>query len=45
EAAERLHIHPNTLGYRMVRMNEISGINLKSMSDKVAAFLYLQSGG
>ncbi|GIO15198.1 transcriptional activator AdeR [Cohnella xylanilytica] len=45
EAAERLHVHPNTLSYRIARMNEISGIDLKNMADKVAAFLYLHSGG
>lgn len=42
EVIKKLHIHPNTLSYRVQRIQEISGIDLKSMSDKVTCYLYLK---
>lgn len=43
EVIKLLHIHPNTLSYRVQRIQEISGIDLKSMPDKVACYLYLKA--
>ncbi|WP_096188925.1 PucR family transcriptional regulator [Evansella halocellulosilytica] len=39
EAAKSLHVHTNTLNYRLKRISEISGIDLKSPNQKIALFL------
>ncbi|UOF90272.1 helix-turn-helix domain-containing protein [Fodinisporobacter ferrooxydans] len=39
EAADRLHIHTNTLAYRLARMAEIADIQLKDMDQKVGLYL------
>ncbi|UVI33107.1 PucR family transcriptional regulator [Paenibacillus spongiae] len=38
-AAEALHVHINTLSYRLKRIGEIGGIDLDSMDQKVTVFL------
>ncbi|WP_018131470.1 PucR family transcriptional regulator [Effusibacillus pohliae] len=43
EAADRLHIHANTLNYRLTRIAEIGGINLKDMDQKVSLYLDLKA--
>jgi DNA-binding PucR family transcriptional regulator len=35
-----LHIHSNTLSYRLKRIAEISGFNLKDMN--IRAYLYIE---
>lgn len=42
EAAKKLHIHINTLTYRLKRITEISGIDLKNTNQKVSLFLELK---
>jgi DNA-binding PucR family transcriptional regulator len=39
DAAKELHIHVNTLNYRLKRISEIGGINLKDFNQK--AFIYI----
>ncbi|OMP66902.1 PucR family transcriptional regulator [Domibacillus epiphyticus] len=41
EAAAVLHVHPNTLAYRLKRISEISGLNLKDMNDKTLLYIDL----
>lgn len=43
ESAEALHIHENTLSYRLKRIAQIGGIDLASMDQKVTCFLELKS--
>ncbi|WP_426454346.1 PucR family transcriptional regulator [Paenibacillus sp. S-38] len=43
EAAERLHIHANSLAYRLKRIAEIGGIDLGSMDQKVTLYLDLKT--
>ncbi|AFC30339.1 DNA-binding transcriptional regulator [Paenibacillus mucilaginosus 3016] len=43
EAAERLHIHANSLAYRLKRITEIGGIDLASMDQKVTLYLDLKT--
>ncbi|MFC4767595.1 PucR family transcriptional regulator [Effusibacillus consociatus] len=42
DAAELLHVHVNTLNYRLMRISEITGINLKDMDQKVSLYLDLK---
>lgn len=41
-AAELLHVHINTLSYRLKRIGEIGGIDLDSIDQKVTVFLDLK---
>lgn len=43
-AAEELHVHVNTLRYRLARVEELTGRNLGDMSDRVDLFLALRAG-
>ncbi|MER6508190.1 helix-turn-helix domain-containing protein [Nonomuraea sp. NPDC001636] len=40
--AERLHVHVNTVRYRIRRIEELTGRNLSAMSDRVDFFLALR---
>lgn len=40
--SENLHIHANTLHYRMSRIQEITGLSLKNMDEKVSLYLDLK---
>lgn len=42
-AAARLHVHVNTLRYRIVRMEELTGRNLSSMETRVDFYLALRA--
>ncbi|MBH5319626.1 PucR family transcriptional regulator [Paenibacillus sp. GSMTC-2017] len=42
EAAKELHVHFNTLSYRLKRISEIGGIDLGSMDQKVTTYLDLK---
>ncbi|MCT9930011.1 PucR family transcriptional regulator ligand-binding domain-containing protein [Planotetraspora sp. A-T 1434] len=42
--AERLHVHVNTVRYRIRRVEELTGKNLSSMADRVDLFLALRAG-
>jgi hypothetical protein len=44
-AAERLHVHPNTLDYRLRRVEELTGLRLSSTSDLVLTCLALTQRG
>jgi hypothetical protein len=41
-AAAALHVHPNTLRYRLRRLAEVAGIDLSSSDDRFAAMLELR---
>lgn len=41
EAAKKMHVHPNTLNYRLKRIGEISKINFKDPKQKTAVYLDL----
>ncbi|TES57903.1 PucR family transcriptional regulator [Halalkalibacterium halodurans] len=41
-AAALLHVHPNTLNYRMKRIYELTGLDVKNMKDKVSLYLELK---
>ncbi len=41
-AATKLHVHSNTLNYRLKRISEVGGIDLTSMSEKVTLYLELK---
>lgn len=41
-AAHMLHIHPNTLAYRLKRISEVGSIDLHDPNDRVTLFLDLQ---
>lgn len=41
-AATQLHVHSNTLNYRLKRITEVGGIDLTSMSEKVTLYLELK---
>jgi DNA-binding PucR family transcriptional regulator len=43
ETADVLHIHINTLNYRLKRIEEIAGINLKNMDQKVSVYLDIKA--
>jgi hypothetical protein len=45
DAARRLHIHPNTLRYRITRIEDLTHRNLSDMGDRVDLFLALESIG
>jgi DNA-binding PucR family transcriptional regulator len=40
-AAERLHVHPNTLRYRLGRYEELSGVDLSETEEMVGLWLAL----
>ncbi|MCS7464825.1 helix-turn-helix domain-containing protein [Paenibacillus doosanensis] len=42
ETADALHIHINTLNYRLKRISDIGGIDLKNTDHKVTAYLELK---
>ncbi|MEU8268381.1 PucR family transcriptional regulator ligand-binding domain-containing protein [Sphaerisporangium sp. NPDC049002] len=42
--AERLHVHVNTVRYRIRRVEELTGRDLSSMADRVDLFLALRAG-
>lgn len=42
EAAKSLHVHVNTLNYRLKRISEIGNISLKDPLQKIALFLHLK---
>ncbi|GLW97070.1 PucR family transcriptional regulator [Microtetraspora sp. NBRC 16547] len=42
--AERLHVHVNTVRYRIRRIEELTGKDLSSMTDRVDLFLALRAG-
>lgn len=42
--AERLHVHVNTVRYRIRRVEELTGKDLSSMADRVDLFLALRAG-
>lgn len=42
-SAERLHVHVNTVRYRIRRVEELSGKDLSSMADRVDLFLALRA--
>ncbi|GAC1319385.1 MAG: helix-turn-helix domain-containing protein [Thermoleophilaceae bacterium] len=42
KAAERLHVHPNTLDYRLRRIEEITGLRLQSPDDLMLLALALK---
>ncbi|MGD6940440.1 PucR family transcriptional regulator [Cytobacillus gottheilii] len=42
DTAKKLHVHVNTLTYRLKRITEISGIDLKNTNQKVSLFLELK---
>ncbi|WP_234410505.1 PucR family transcriptional regulator [Caldalkalibacillus mannanilyticus] len=43
ETAEKLHVHINTLNYRLKRIEEISRVHLKSMDQKVSLYLDMKA--
>ncbi|UHA72693.1 PucR family transcriptional regulator [Paenibacillus sp. 481] len=43
KAAEALHIHTNTLTYRLKRISEIGAVDLSSMDQKVSIYLELKA--
>lgn len=42
ESARQLHLHTNTLRYRMTRIEEVTGRSIANMDDRVDLFLALQ---
>jgi DNA-binding PucR family transcriptional regulator len=42
DTAEALHVHINTLNYRLKRISEITEIDLKNMDQKVTLYLELK---
>jgi DNA-binding PucR family transcriptional regulator len=43
ESADILHIHENTLNYRLKRISKIGGIDLSSMDQKVTCYLEIKT--
>jgi DNA-binding PucR family transcriptional regulator len=43
ESADALHIHENTLNYRLKRISKIGGIDLSSMHQKVTCYLEIKA--
>ncbi|WP_046174896.1 PucR family transcriptional regulator [Domibacillus indicus] len=41
EAARVMHVHPNTLSYRLKRISEITGFNSKDMNEKTILYIDL----
>lgn len=44
QTAEALFIHPNTMNYRLRRIREVSGLDLKDPNQKIAVYLELLMG-
>ncbi|WP_047150370.1 PucR family transcriptional regulator [Aneurinibacillus tyrosinisolvens] len=42
QTIQRLHIHPNTLSYRLKRITEVGGVDLNDPNDRVMLFLDLK---
>jgi DNA-binding PucR family transcriptional regulator len=42
-ASERLHVHPNTLRYRLRRMGELFGITLDDPNERLSVWLQLRT--
>jgi DNA-binding PucR family transcriptional regulator len=42
QVAQKLHIHPNTLGYRLKRISEVGDIDLNDPNDRISLFLDLK---
>jgi DNA-binding PucR family transcriptional regulator len=42
--AERMHVHVNTVRYRVKRVEELTGKDLSTMADRVDFFLALKAG-
>ncbi len=42
DAADHLHIHVNTMNYRLTRISEIAGIDLKNTDQKISLYLDLK---
>jgi len=45
EAAAALHIHPNTLAYRLRRFGELSGRDLSSTAEFTEVWLAVRTAG
>lgn len=45
DAADHLHVHVNTMNYRLVRISEIAGIDLKNIDQKISLYLDLKMEG
>ena len=43
-AAARLHVHVNTLRYRVGRVEDLLGVDLSNFTERVDLYLALQSG-
>ncbi|MBB5172590.1 PucR family transcriptional regulator [Texcoconibacillus texcoconensis] len=43
EAAKEIHVHTNTMNYRLKRISEIGDINLRCMNEKLTLFLDIKS--
>lgn len=41
-AAQQLHIHPNTLAYRLKRISEVSGLDLDDPNQRISMYLDLK---
>ena len=41
EAARIMHVHPNTLAYRLKRISEMTGFNSKDMNEKTILYIDL----
>lgn len=41
-AAERLHLHINTLRYRLKQVEELTGMNLQKIEDRANLFVALK---
>lgn len=41
QAAKEIHVHPNTMNYRLKRISEIGGIDLKDPNQKITVYLDL----
>jgi DNA-binding PucR family transcriptional regulator len=43
-AAARLHVHVNTLRYRVGRVEDLLGVDLSNFTERVDLYLALQAG-
>jgi DNA-binding PucR family transcriptional regulator len=42
QAAEQLHVHPNTLDYRLKQVRELTGVDVHRLEDLVIVVLALR---